>query len=232
MKMGALLIFLFYFLPLNALAACSESMTETIAELGKEYKEMSSHKSDWNIVSWTFDKAHTIITFSWADGSEECQKTTENISAPEGSYYNEPDGFRGIKWGTRLTSLQGMKFIITSDDNIKLYSKKTDQLTIGSAKLLSIVYGFWRDKLYSAQIRFKGYHNWEVIKGSLFEKFGYGSSLPDGQSFGWKGNKTHIVVSWNDISNEGVLAMYSNELLAKKAAVLQDEIKAGANKGF
>lgn len=203
---------------------CIQEMKDARAEFGKEYKKTSSHNADWNIVEWTFDKAHTIITFSWADGSGECYKTTETISPPEGSYYNEPDGFRGLKWGTTLSSLSGLQFVHKDDDGIKYYTIKTDKLTIGSAHVQSIWYGFWRGKLYSSFVVFKGSHNWDIIKGSLFEKFGSGRDL-QGESFAWRGGKTNIITSWNRFSNDGSMAMFSTQLEEEKHASLQNEIK-------
>ncbi len=43
---------------------------------------------------------------------------------------SEPDGFRGIKWGTDISTLKGMK-LIKDDGPEKYYQKKDDNMTIG-----------------------------------------------------------------------------------------------------
>lgn len=43
----------------------------------------------------------------------------------------EPDGFRGIKWGTDISTLRGLELV--EDDGLdKFYKNKEDKMTLGS----------------------------------------------------------------------------------------------------
>ena len=157
MKFGILSVFLFFSLPLHAFSDCSVSMKETVAELGKADKVESYRNKELSYVTdWTFNKSHTLIQFMWSDGSEACQKITEHLSPPDGSYYNEPKGFRGVAWGTELKKMPGMKFVLKSDEGVKYYEKEEEVLSIGSVKLMSIDYGFWKNRLCTVFIKLKG----------------------------------------------------------------------------
>ena len=58
---------------------------------------------------------------------------------------SEPDGFRGIKWGTDISTLKDMEYLFTdpSYGGIEVYRKKNDNLRIGGVRLKTIIYGFW-----------------------------------------------------------------------------------------
>ena len=60
------------------------------------------------------------------------------------AFQNEPDGFRGLKWGDAPT--EDMKFLGQIIYEGNLYHREGDKLNIGSAKLDNISYWF---NLYS-----------------------------------------------------------------------------------
>ena len=99
-----------------------------------------------------------------------CSASTRSSKSP-----SEPDGFRGIKWGTEITTLKDMEKVKedkSSDSDLVWYTRKGDTLAIGKAKLENISYSFWVGNFESVWIDFEGDENFETLKKELFERFG------------------------------------------------------------
>ena len=60
---------------------------------------------------------------------------------------------------------------------LEIYTKKEEELFIGSAKLKRIEYAFWKGKLVEVLIRTKGLVNFQCLKDAVFEKFGEGHRI-------------------------------------------------------
>ncbi|HRR96865.1 MAG TPA: hypothetical protein P5150_09090 [Candidatus Ratteibacteria bacterium] len=110
-----------------------------------------------------------LLVCSFAFG--EWIKPTIFYGAKKGT---EPDGFRGIKWETDISTLPDMKYFKTdpSFGGMKGYIRKGDKLQIGAAKLKRIEYDFWHGKFLGVLISTKGHTNWYSLKDAVFEKFG------------------------------------------------------------
>lgn len=148
---------------------------------------------------------------------------------------SEPDGFRGIKWGTELSTLSGMEYLRTdpSYGGIPFYTKEKDDLTIGGAKLETVEYGFWQGKLYIVIINTKGSVNWSGLEDATFEKFGEGfQSNKYIENFFWSGKITTITLKYNEISKTGYLWMGSAEITKQVRDFDKKRAAEGAEKGF
>ncbi|MFA7328974.1 MAG: hypothetical protein WC081_05675 [Candidatus Ratteibacteria bacterium] len=148
---------------------------------------------------------------------------------------SEPDGFRGIKWETELSTLSGMKYLRTdpTSGGIRQYTKKNDDLMIGGAKIESIEYGFWQGKFCSVFIRTKGPTNFTNLREATFEKFGEG--FQDNKyikNYGWFPKITKMVLGYDDASERGYLLMLSLEIWNQQTAWDGERAKEGAKKGF
>lgn len=96
-------------------------------------------------------------------------------STPSFKPRSEIDGFRGIKWGTEITTLEGMERLKKdkpSSPDVVWYRRKGETLTFGNAKVENIFYSFWMESFESVWIDFRGDENFEVLKKELFERFG------------------------------------------------------------
>jgi hypothetical protein len=88
----------------------------------------------------------------------------------------EPDGFRGIKWGEDLSQVEGMKQIGRSAGS-GVYTRADDKLTMGGAELDKIYYYTIYKKFYAVRIYLKeGESNWEALKADVMKKYGEGYS--------------------------------------------------------
>ena len=147
----------------------------------------------------------------------------------------EPDGFRGIKWGTHISNLKGMEYVRTdpSFGGVKVYRRKGDVLQIGSAKLDRIEYGFWKGRFCSVYIYTSGNVNWSGLKEAVFEKFGKGYQPNEFiERYDWLGTKTLMELEYNKISEIGTLWMHSVKISDEQEAYKKQKAKEGAEKGF
>lgn len=148
---------------------------------------------------------------------------------------SEPDGFRGIKWGTNISTLLDMEYLYTDQSygGIKLYEKKGDVLEIGGAQIEKIFYGFWNGRLHNVLIVTFNYSNWAGLKEACFEKFGK-PFQPNKyiNTYIWRGIKTDILLEYDNIKKIANLRISSMEINKEQKKYDKEKAKNGANKGF
>lgn len=147
----------------------------------------------------------------------------------------EPDGFRGIKWGQNISTVPGLKYVETYPDHggIQEYTRKGDKLKIGGAKLKTIKYRFWRNKLYSVAILIEGSANWAGLRDAVFEKFGQGNQSNEYiERYSWFGETTRMELKYSEILEEGYLCMSSKKMGDQTDAYDIQKAKEGVEKGF
>jgi hypothetical protein len=119
---------------------------------------------------------------------------------------SEPDGFRGIKWGTLIFSVDDMTQV-WADGDTRLYERRGDPLEIGSAKLHSVLYVFWQDKFMEARVVIPKYYgpdknemaNFNAIKETCCEKFGdRGKPMFGKEQYSWHGDNSWIWLGFED----------------------------------
>jgi hypothetical protein len=146
---------------------------------------------------------------------------------------SEPDGFRGIKWGTDISTLKDMDFK-TKKGLITIYTRKGDVLQVGTAQLKYINYIFWDGKLSSIMLETQGEDNYNRLKESTFEKFGKGryyksDDYPDDIDFMWNGKLTRMGLTYTQKSKEGDLGISSEEQFQKIKLYKQQKARENAN---
>ncbi len=136
--------------------------------------------------------------------------------------FADDDGaFRGMKWGDPLTkkgftTLQKKRSL---NEDYKLYIKNSEDLEIGSGKASSIIYHFWKNKLYSVTILFEGYANFMGILEASKEKYGNPSDIPGklpDQYLWLELQMTFVAISYFKDKNSGFLSMTSIKLMEQK----------------
>ena len=148
---------------------------------------------------------------------------------------SEPDGFRGIKWGQDISTVDGLVYVSTdpSYGGIDCYIREGDELKMGNAKLERIVYGFWKNKFSDVRISTKGYTNWSSFKAVVFEKFGEGYQDNEYiEEYVWWGEKTWMILEYNEFSKEGLLFMFSKDIGFQKEEWEKEQAKKGAEEGW
>jgi hypothetical protein len=161
-------------------------------------------------------------------------------SRPSKPLRSDPDGFRGIKWGTEISTLNDMEKVEkdqSSNSDLVWYTRKGDTLAIGQAKLENIFYSFWMGKFDSVWIDFEGDENFEVLKKESLERFGKvrGSEEPVEKTqrgarrepsaikrpegfYAWWGRNTEMVLSYSKDRHKGTLTINSTMISEERRA--------------
>lgn len=127
---------------------------------------------------------------------------------PPPTFPNEPDGFRGIKWGTDIARLPGME-LVKNGGAEKYYVRPDEKLKIGDAIVEKITYGFYRDEFFKVTISLKGLMNYMHMKETLTGLYGDGDHVFGKSLYAWTGTKVNVVIEFNGVLNEGeVLYLY------------------------
>ena len=108
------------------------------------------------------------------------------------AFQNEPDGFRGLKWGTDITDLDGMIKVHVKDGNpdTTYYNRSGDTLQLWGTGLHYIQYTFYKGKLSVVRIGFDGQGKFKALKSHLISN--YGKATRTSHSFTWTGEMSHI----------------------------------------
>lgn len=148
------------------------------------------------------------------------------------AFKNDPEDFRGIKWGTTIDSLDDMKKISIEDD-LHNYSRLNDKMTIGDAKLDIINYIFWDNKFLAVSISGNGFSNFINLKNAVFKSFGAGFQFNEYiEEYKWgigKFDKTLIILDYNEISEKFHLFLYNKQYWLEREEFKQEKAKDAIN---
>jgi hypothetical protein len=145
---------------------------------------------------------------------------------------SEPDGFRGIRWGTHVSTVSDMAQVWENGDR-KFYVRKGEDLEMGGAKLHQIIYVFWQEKLMEVRVSIlKNYDgsrdelvNFNAVKDICFEQFGERKKPVFGrEQYAWVGEKTWVHLGREDLDSLR-LVVGSVELANQKTAMDNKKIK-------
>ncbi len=135
---------------------------------------------------------------------------------------NEPDGFRGIKWGTNLSASKEFYKLGESGDN-KSYYNENEKMKIGDIDIERITYESNKDRLWFVTIEAKGITNYHELRKIFNSQYG-NSTTSSSDSCGWHFNKVLILMFFSH--------RYNSITVIYKYISIQNEIdNAKAKKG-
>jgi len=151
------------------------------------------------------------------------------------AFQNEPDGFRGLKWGDPPIEDMDMIFYTVSGE-IVIYRKAEDKMDIGDAKLYSLEYDFWKKRFIEVDGYFKNKKNYDILKTICEKKFGKPTSVrihKYKEDFGeptkerlfivnWTGSKTTITLFYDSVIESGSLSLLSRKIWRER---IQEELE-------
>ena len=147
-----------------------------------------------------------------AEISDDPQQLTPSTKKP---LVLRKDGFADLKWGTRLAHIRGLEIKQTDSglNDVIEYVRPQDALKLGDATLQSVVYAFWRDKLYTVTIWTQGQENYDALRDTVFNQFGKGTRI-DGSSekYLWSDTATDVMLKYAIDGQYGMLWMRCKEL--------------------
>ncbi len=132
------------------------------------------------------------------------------------AFQNEPDGFRGLKWGDPPT--EDMDYLRTREFDIKIYRGLDDKMQIGEAKLKDICYLFYEGRFMAVEIS-PEWSDYDALKDVVMLKFGDGVVTKE---YGltvqilWSGDTATIALVNSPRDGIQLLLIYSIEIWKEK----------------
>jgi hypothetical protein len=149
-------------------------------------------------------------------------------SLPATAFQNEPDGFRGIKWGTNISELPDMRLAEDTGEE-KYYQRMNDKMQIGDSELERIVYGFYKNRFFVAIVTCRDHTNFLKLKETLFQLYGRGySPNPAVEKYYWLGNSVDVILDFKDVSLKGLIWFSYKPILEEEQRDMKNSGKRGA----
>lgn len=121
----------------------------------------------------------------------------------------EPMDFRGIKWGSLIQDVKGMK-LVGEEGDLKLYEKENDPLIVMDSNVDRIIYGFFKDRFYSVIVYFHDLENFTKLKKRLVAQLGdpFQASQQGAERVFWNGDLINLLLNFDNQAGSGRLAYF------------------------
>jgi hypothetical protein len=124
-------------------------------------------------------------------------------------------GFRDLRWAVgsltfgRLIEIESQ----TGQNGIKEYVRADEDLIMGKARLDSIVYAFWHDKLYAVTIWTTGCNRYRAMRNEVFNRFGIGHRHDrNRERYTWSDPYSVRMLKYDSATKSGLFWMGSKEM--------------------
>ena len=124
-------------------------------------------------------------------------------------------GFDGLAWHMQPNEIPGIKKLKTDAEygGIDQYWRPDGNLTWGKAALDGLIFGFWRNRLYSIMIWVNGKPGYERLQQAAFQYYGKGRKNPQGlERYVWLDETTDRMLEFDPQLNTGIFWMRSRDL--------------------
>jgi hypothetical protein len=149
------------------------------------------------------------------------------------AFQNEPDGFRGLKWGdpptedmtflgeTREYVIDNYPKTTITNTKTNCYYKRNEKNNIGSAELYNIFYNFnlYSNQFYKVMCVFYSEDNYNILGIIFREEFGeptYTDKRKNKCFLKWVGDKTEVQLYYDPKENKGWIEFKSMEIHPEK----------------
>jgi len=141
------------------------------------------------------------------------------------TFQNEPDGFRGLKWGDPPTKEMIYHPNLLGTGGTKVYTRPKDEMYVENIQFDFIAYLYDKSERFTmAVLRFSEEKKFDLLKNICRERFGI-ETKKEIQKLTWQGSKTAIVLAYDISKREGELSFVSLEVWAKLKSEQQNEIR-------
>jgi len=131
------------------------------------------------------------------------------------AFENEPEGFRGLKWGDPPN--EGMELVRKGNEWMTFYRNPGDTMKLGDARFYMILYQFYApsdttiEGLMGVGLYFKEKENFDILETICKVKFG--EPTQEGfQELGWASLDTTALLIYDGMDESGYLALGSTPL--------------------
>lgn len=130
------------------------------------------------------------------------------FSSPVLAFLNEPDNFRGMKFGSDVSEFNELMYAAGSGDE-KVYALRDEKLRIGNADLKNIAYVFYKGKFFGPVVTFEGLKNFTFLIETYRQQYGE----PDKPNrfmnrYIWWGSGVSIYFRYEEITGKGSINYY------------------------
>lgn len=125
------------------------------------------------------------------------------------------DGFHDLQWGIEVSKVDGLKkrYGFSDSDEVIEYVRPKDILKIGDAQLKTIIYNFWRNRLYTVTIWAVDYSNYTALRDGVIEQFGKSRLAdPSHERYLWSSTFTDLMLEYDKNAELGMLWLRSSEM--------------------
>jgi hypothetical protein len=137
---------------------------------------------------------------------------------PPPSPTDDDIGYLDLKWGQPLALFEGLIGVATDPayGGVQQYVKKQGNQHFGRAGVDNIVYGFWRDRLYTIVVQTSNFLDFRDLKAEVFRRYGAGiQNRADVEKYYWTDKGSDRLLSYDYDSDRGFLWMRSRALHEK-----------------
>lgn len=131
-------------------------------------------------------------------------------------------GHGGIDWLMTPAQISGLELIgkDPDDDSIDQYWRPGEQMQLGQAMLDGIIYGFWKNRLYSIMMWVDGPPGFERLRNAVFHRYGQGrKSSKVNDRYLWISRHSDRMLEFDHQRNTGFFWMRSRKLDARMKAL-------------
>ena len=124
-------------------------------------------------------------------------------------------GIGDLKWGIRAAEVSGLELKQTDSGltDVVEYVRPSDGLKLGEAELTSIVYAFWRGRLYTVTLWSRGPSNYTALRQAVFKQFGRGSRAdPTTERYLWSNTDTDMMLKYTNDEEYGFFWMRGKDM--------------------
>lgn len=120
---------------------------------------------------------------------------------------SDPDNFRGVKWGTEVSSVSALSQI-ASDGELIFYEKGNDRLQLEEVRLDQVVYGFYKGRFYMGMIYFQA-AGFSRVQEIMTRQFGQ-PAKPDNtpSKLLWDGADVSVLLASGDSDVARIVYVY------------------------
>jgi hypothetical protein len=153
--------------------------------------------------------------------------TLPALTAQAGSLVNDPNGFRGIPWGSSLTTVPNLK-LVESLERVKGYEVQAGPPALGEAQVESVRLFMVDNQFGRVTIRYHGKQTHDAVLTYLQQQFGPIDRTPGSmmrglnQQFNWRGPETEVNLTYEAKGERGYLFIESRSLTPRFNEVLAD----------
>jgi len=140
-------------------------------------------------------------------------------------------GFRGQKFGTPFSDFQGLT-LERDEGDLKLYSRKEENLQLGPVKLERVVFHFFRDKFFAVSLHTQDRESTLRLLRVAQAAFGQGNqpeNAKDNLDRSWLGKAAEAFFTVNPKTEEGSLYLRDNQIGSQVEAYWEKLTNEAAN---